>query len=99
MELAGGRSVGVLPLIGIFGANASGKSNVLAALVDMRSAVLNSYARWASYDGIPRSVFALDPTRESEPSFFEVDLVMDGVRWTYGFELSRTRVEAEWLHS
>ncbi|MGX4692104.1 AAA family ATPase [Streptomyces sp. JNUCC 63] len=48
LEPAGGRSVGVFPLIGIFGANASGKSNVLAALVDMRSAVLNSYARWAS---------------------------------------------------
>ncbi|PSM43911.1 hypothetical protein C6Y14_09515 [Streptomyces dioscori] len=99
VELAGDRSVGVLPLIGIFGANASGKSNVLTAMVDMRTAVLNSYARWASYDGIPRSVFALDPKGHSEPSFFEVDLVMDGVRWTYGFELGGTRVEAEWLHS
>ena len=99
VELAGGKFVGVLPLIGIFGANASGKSNVLTAMVDMRTAVLNSYARWASYDGIPRSVFALDPKGQSEPSFFEVDLVMDGVRWTYGFELGRTRVEAEWLHS
>lgn len=99
VEVAGGRSLGVLPLIGIFGANASGKSNVLTALVDMRSAVLNSYARWASYEGIPRAVFALDPKGQSEPSFFELDLVMDGVRWTYGFELGRTRVEAEWLHS
>nr|WP_223190704.1 ATP-binding protein [Streptomyces sp. TRM68416] len=99
VELAGGRSVGVLPLIGIFGANASGKSNVLAALVDMRSAVLNSYARWASYDGIPRTVFALESKAANEPSFFEVDLVLDGVRWTYGFELGRARVEAEWLHS
>ncbi|MEU9972554.1 ATP-binding protein [Streptomyces sp. NPDC051014] len=96
---AGGRSIGVFPLIGIFGANASGKSNVLAALVDMRSAVLDSYARWASYDGVPRSVFALDPKGNEEPSFFEVDLLLDGVRWTYGFELGDSRVEAEWLHS
>ncbi|MER6081647.1 ATP-binding protein [Streptomyces sp. NPDC001833] len=99
VSLAGGRSVGVFPLIGIFGANASGKSNVLAALVDMRSAVLDSYARWASYDGVPRSVFALDPKGNEEPSFFEVDLLLDGVRWTYGFELGGSRVEAEWLHS
>ncbi|MGW1257287.1 AAA family ATPase [Streptomyces sp. NPDC002513] len=99
VELPGGRSLGVLPLIGVFGANASGKSNVLAALVEMRNAVLNSYARWASYDGIPRSVFALDRKARKEPSFFEVDLVMDGVRWTYGFELGPSRVEAEWLHS
>ncbi|MFG2137222.1 ATP/GTP-binding protein [Streptomyces sp. NPDC048650] len=99
LELAGGRSPGVLPLIGIFGANASGKSNVLMALVDMRNAVLNSYAHWASYDGVPRKVFALDAEGVSEPSFFEVDLVIDGVRWTYGFELGAGRVEAEWIHS
>lgn len=99
LELAGGRSVGVLPLVGIFGANASGKSNVLAAMGDMRTAVLNSYARWASYEGIPRQAFALDAKAEREPSFFEVDLVIDSVRWTYGFELGPTRIEAEWIHS
>ena len=41
-------------------------------MTDMRNAVLNSYARWASYDGIPRQVFALSPKSKSEPSFFEV---------------------------
>ncbi|MCX4962809.1 AAA family ATPase [Streptomyces virginiae] len=99
LELAGTGPLGVLPLIGIFGANASGKSNVLAAMTDMRTAVLNSYARWASYDAIPRRPFALDAKEEGEPSFYEADLVIDGVRWTYGFELGATRVEAEWLHS
>ncbi|MGW3622648.1 AAA family ATPase [Streptomyces sp. NPDC000880] len=79
IELAGSRSLSVLPLIGIFGANASGKSNVLAAMTDMRSAVLNSYARWASYDGTARTPFALDAKEGEEPSFFETDLVLDGV--------------------
>ncbi|MBW5423440.1 AAA family ATPase [Streptomyces sp. BG9H] len=99
MELAGGDSLAVYPLIGIFGANASGKSNVLAAMGDMRDAVLNSYAHWAAYEGIKRKVFALSPKSEDEPSFFEVDIVIDSVRWTYGFELGPTRVESEWLHS
>lgn len=99
LRLGGDRSVRAFPLIGIFGANASGKSNILAALVDMRSAVLDSYARWASLKSIPRKPFALNPQGESEPSFFEVDLVIDEVRWTYGFELSPARVEAEWIHS
>lgn len=99
LHLAGGRSSGVLPLVGIFGANASGKSNVLAALTDMRTAVLNSYARWASFDGTARIPFALDAKEGDEPSFFEADLVIDDVRWTYGFELGSERVEAEWLHS
>ncbi|MFD7612871.1 ATP/GTP-binding protein [Streptomyces sp. NPDC059828] len=99
IELAGSRALSVLPLIGIFGANASGKSNVLIAMTDMRAAVLNSYARWASFDGTARTPFALDAKEGEEPSFFEADLVLDGVRWTYGFELGSDRVEAEWLHS
>jgi hypothetical protein len=99
LKLGGDRPTNVFTLIGIFGANASGKSNVLAALVEMRAAVLNSYARWASYDGVPRNFFTLDVKQKSEPSFYEVDLTIDGVRWTYGFELGATRVEAEWLHS
>ncbi|MET9567815.1 ATP-binding protein [Streptomyces virginiae] len=98
VDLPGG-AVGVLPLIGVFGANASGKSNVLAAMMDMSSAVQNSYARWASYDGTDRVPFALDAKGEAESSFYEVDLVLDGIRWTYGFELGSERVEAEWLHS
>ncbi|MEV0262036.1 AAA family ATPase [Streptomyces sp. NPDC050617] len=89
----------VFPLIGIFGANASGKSNVLTSMTRMREAVLDSYAKWASYEGTPREVFALDPRSEGEPSFFEVDVAIDGVRWTYGFELGPERVEAEWVHS
>ena len=98
VELAGG-AVGVLPLAGIFGANASGKSNVLAAMTDMSRAVQDSYARWASYDGTDRIPFALNGKGDAEPSFYEVDLVLDGVRWSYGFELGPERVEAEWLHS
>lgn len=99
LRTGGDRSVAVVPLVGIFGANASGKSNVLAALTDMRAAVLNSYARWASYEGTPRRPFVLNPKDENEPSFFEVDVVIDEVRWTYGFELGPKRVEAEWIHS
>ncbi|MFE3547432.1 ATP/GTP-binding protein [Streptomyces kronopolitis] len=88
----------VFPLLGIFGANASGKSNVLAALSDMRDAVLNSYAQWAARSNVPRHAFALDPKSAKEPAFFEVDILIDGERWTYGFELGEQRVEAEWVH-
>ncbi|MEV8391255.1 MULTISPECIES: AAA family ATPase [unclassified Streptomyces] len=100
VETAGGKSVEVYPLVGIFGANASGKSNVLIALSHMRDAVLNSYAEWTSYRGIPREEFALDEKSADESSFYEVDFVADdGVRWTYGYELDSRRVAAEWLHA
>lgn len=92
------RPVRALPVVGIYGANASGKSNVLGALRLMRKAVLESHAEWTRVDGVPRTPFALDPGATKAPSAFEIDLVIDATRWVYGFELSDTRVEAEWLH-
>ncbi|WP_327354001.1 AAA family ATPase [Streptomyces sp. NBC_01304] len=99
LELSDGKTLQVYPVLGVFGANASGKSNVIFALQKMKEAVVNSYGRWTSYEGIPREEFALDSKMAAESSFFEADFVLDdGVRWTYGFELGARRVESEWLH-
>lgn len=97
-----GKPVSVLPAVGVYGANASGKSNALSALRFMRSAVMDSFADWGKHpDRVPREPFALDPSALSETSLFEVDLLLgtEPVRYTYGFELSDERVEAEWLHA
>jgi hypothetical protein len=94
-------AVSVLPVIGIFGANASGKTNLLRALFDMRDAVRTSFAEWAAQPGVPRQPFKLDPASSDETTLYEVDLMLGAnpVRYTYGFELSDERVEAEWLHA
>ncbi|MDX6296083.1 MAG: hypothetical protein QOE54_5118 [Streptosporangiaceae bacterium] len=97
-----GRDVLVLPALGIFGANASGKSNLISGFRFMRDAVRGSFADWAKVpDVVPREPFKLDTASRQETSLFEVDLVLgrDAVRYTYGFELSDERVEAEWLHA
>ncbi len=97
-----GKEIGVLPAIGVFGANASGKSNVLHALRAMREAVRTSVTGWAAQgSGVPREPFALDPACREQTSLFEVELLLGKrrVRYTYGFELSDQRVEAEWLHA
>ncbi|ROQ67892.1 hypothetical protein EDD93_2342 [Streptomyces sp. 840.1] len=98
--LSDGQHLSVHTVLGIFGANASGKSNVITALKSMKHAVMRSYADWTSYDGIPRDEFALDPKAATQTSLYEADFVLDdGVRWTYGFELGARRVEAEWLYA
>ncbi|MFB7911356.1 ATP/GTP-binding protein [Kitasatospora sp. NPDC056076] len=98
-----GRPVHVLPAVGIFGANASGKSNVLAAMRFMREAVIESLATWGRDQGVPRQPFALAEDTSADTSLFEVDLLLGAegrkVRYTYGFELSDDRVESEWLHA
>jgi hypothetical protein len=89
------------PVVGIYGGNASGKSNVLAAMGFMRRAVLDSHAEWARGKGIPRKPFAFDFACADEPSFFEIDLVLGvpPVHYTYGFTLTDDRVESEWLYA
>src|SRR5713226_927758 len=53
--------ISVVPILGIYGANASGKTNVLAALRQMREAVLGSL-QWLSEPApVRRVAFALDP--------------------------------------
>jgi hypothetical protein len=87
----------VLPAAALYGANASGKTNVLHALAFMRSAVLSSHRLWEPESGTPQQAFALDE-RANEPSTFEVDVWVDA-RYRYGFVLSAARVEEEWLYS
>ncbi|MEU7300677.1 ATP-binding protein [Streptomyces sp. NPDC007206] len=101
VPLSDGKQLEIYPVLGVFGANASGKSNVITALKKMRSAVLDSYGLWTSYTGVPdREPFALDAESPGESTFYEADFVLDdGVRWTYGFELGDRRVESEWLHA
>lgn len=60
------QEVSVQPVIGIFGANASGKTNLLRALFDMRDAVRTSFAEWATQSGVPRQPFKLDSAAVDE---------------------------------
>lgn len=95
-----GKEISVIPVLGIYGANASGKSNLLAAMSLMRDAVLGSLG-WISEPSPSRRVaFALDPEYAVKPSLYEVDMALtDGVRYTYGFEIDDDRVQGEWLHA
>jgi hypothetical protein len=88
----------LLPAVALYGANASGKSNVLHALAFMRSAVLYSHRQWDPAGGTPHEPFALSGS-QSASSLFEADIVVGSVRYRYGFVLSAERVEEEWLHA
>src|SRR5215475_14366532 len=89
----------VVPVAAIFGANASGKSNLLDALDFMRHAVRRSHAEWEVGAGIPRTPFKLDPAALAEPSVYVVELLLDGVRHIYGFEIDNEQVREEWLYA
>ena len=88
----------LLPAVALYGANASGKSNVLSALGFMRDAVLRSHRLWEPESGTPQEAFALS-SKANEPSLYEVDIFVGEIRFRYGFVLSAAMVEEEWLYA
>jgi len=91
-----GQSIGVLPAAGIFGANASGKSNLLRAMRDMRTHVVSSFRQGTRDSRMPNWSFRLGKDQGKSPTTYEVDLVLDGIRHEYGFQLDSSRVLSEW---
>jgi len=80
----------------IYGANASGKSNVIEALHFLRDFVLNSGSRKPG-EPIPVQSFLLDDTSVNEPSEFELTFIHDSIRYMYAISLDRVRVHREVL--
>lgn len=88
----------VLPVCAMYGANASGKSNVMHALAFMRHAVVSSHRLWDPTGGIPNDPFVL-ADKPLKASAFIIDVILHGVRYEYGFELDSHSVLEEWLHA
>ncbi len=89
----------VVPAVVIYGANASGKSNLLEAITVMRHMVLRSHTEGDPGGGVPRHAFRLDTESYRRPSRFEIDFVLDGVRHHYGFEANDREFLSEWLYA
>src|SRR5262245_21339230 len=81
----------------VFGANASGKSNLIKALDFMWPFVLHSATAMNIGDEIPVVPFQLNPDSRGKASFFETSYVVGEVRYQYGFTATRQRVQDEWL--
>lgn len=89
----------LLPVAAIYGANASGKSNLLRALAFMRECVLLSHRYWLPDQGVPREPFAFSFAPEDSVSLFEVNVVLAGIRHCYGFAADDRVVQQEWLYT
>ncbi len=99
LSISGSRApVSVLPAAGIFGANASGKSTILCAMADMRLVVLNSFRQGDQETRLSRQPFLLGSQSAEQPSSFAIDLILDGVRWQYGFEIDDHHVLDEYAY-
>ena len=99
IECAAAPSGSIVPVVVIYGANASGKSNLIHAMKSMRSFVLSSQTRGDPGGGVPRQAFRLDAASSGSSSRFDLDFVLGDVRYHYGFETNDTEFESEWLYA
>jgi len=80
----------------IYGANASGKTNLVKAISFMREFVRTSASK-NSVAEIDTDPFRLDNKAQTRPSLFEVSFLIDGGTYRYGFEVTKKEVCTEWL--
>lgn len=95
----------LLPVCGIWGANASGKSNILKALRFMALYVLRSFGFGGDLQNhqvhMMSTPFLFDKVSSEEPGMFEAVFIPDhekGWAFQYGFTLGPHGVEEEWLN-
>lgn len=91
---------GTLPLVrsaAIYGPNAAGKSNLIKALQIMERMVRESARETQAGEPLPVTPFLLDEDSAGQPCEFEVHFISEGVRYQYGFAVTRARITEEWL--
>ena len=87
----------VLKTAAIYGANASGKSNLLKAIQFMRSFVIQTVTNPSPVLNAAFSPFLFDDDSVNKPSSFEITILVNSVRYQYGFSILKGRVLEEYL--
>ena len=84
----------LLKFAAVFGANASGKSNLVSSI---------KYAQTAIVYGVSKkgqtSYFKIDADYINKPSYFEFEILLNNNIYAYGFEilLKKSQIVSEWL--
>ena len=91
------KNLKLLKSAAVYGANASGKSNLGIALRFLRDFILNSASEAVTPARVGLEPFLLDHETHTQPSFFEIIFLVQGRQYRYGFEADRTQIVSEWL--
>ena len=103
----GVKSIDLLRSAVVYGPNAGGKSNFLKALKAMKEIVVYQDTE-NKKDGLMHggielgglkniTPFLFSDKTNTEPSTFEIVMLIDGVRYQYGFSATQERIHGEWL--
>jgi AAA15 family ATPase/GTPase len=91
------KDTSLLKVKAIYGANASGKSNVIKALVAFIRIIKDSVKEEKALSLIDS--FQLSTETENKPTFFQLIFRIGKTRYRYGFEADEKSIKSEWLFS
>lgn len=87
----------LLPVAAIYGANSSGKSNIFKAMGLFRLLIIRN-SKIDPDDIVFQDPFLLNAQTEKAPTVFEIQFLLEGVVYRYGFEYLPAEVVSEWLY-
>lgn len=82
----------------VYGANASGKTNLLKAIAFFKRFVMNSFKNSQAGESIDVDNFRLNASTVNEPTTMEATFTDGGFIYRYGFEVDSKAVQSEWLY-
>ena len=85
----------LLKSLALYGHNSYGKSNFIKTLLFFRDFILSSFTQPNQVKNVP---FLLNNYSHSEPSYFEIVLFRNDVKYRYGFEIKDDIIISEWLY-
>ncbi|MCH3993802.1 MAG: ATP-binding protein [Prevotella sp.] len=80
----------------IYGANASGKSNVIIAMSFFKHMVLSSFSDENILENF-HDYFLFNNQSVEDPSSFEMNFIVGQKKYRYGFEIVKDNILSEWL--
>lgn len=94
--------VSALPVLSVYGANASGKSNLFKAMQAMQKRVKGVLSDSPTMDSQVATYivpYMFDEDASTAPTTFEIEVRIENDEFRYGFACTKTRVVSEWLFS
>lgn len=96
--IEGEKGENYLKVTPIYGANASGKSNILEAFTFMKKLVIKSFEISNKSKKISLKRFQFSEIGKKSPSLFEVFFIHRKKEYQYGFNLNEDSIISEWLY-
>ncbi|MDR3197769.1 MAG: ATP-binding protein [Planctomycetaceae bacterium] len=88
----------VLKTAVIYGANSSGKSNLLYGFLLLKEFLFNNLRNIRSIRHPIYDPFVLTNNTNQDPTLYEIQFLIGKYLYRYGFEVQRNYIESEWLY-